>query len=206
MKIELGQVQKMLEWLKTKLYLDSISQNARSRAIKRGQVYRCNFGCGIGSEMQKERPAVIIQNDVGNNRSGNTIVIPITHDTSTLPCVANITPLTDEAGNVILDGQANASNMLCVSKARLGDLVGSLSKADMKKIDEAIAKTVDLMGYYSDLTKRLNDKLEYISKVKEERNNAQDELEELRKILELSQDESLKEHIVKMKNAIDNKQ
>lgn len=206
MKIELGQVQKMLEWLKTKLYLDSISQNARSRAIKRGQVYRCNFGCGIGSEMQKERPAVIIQNDVGNNRSGNTIVIPITHDTSTLPCVANITPLTDEAGNVILDGQANASNMLCVSKARLGDLVGSLSKADMKKIDEAIAKTVDLMGYYSDLTKRLNDKLEYISKVKEERNNAQDELEELRKILELSQDESLKEHIMKMKNAIDNKQ
>lgn len=206
MKIELGQVQKMLEWLKTKLYLDSISQNARSRAIKRGQVYRCNFGCGIGSEMQKERPAVVIQNDVGNNRSGNTIVIPITHDTSTLPCVADITPLTDTTGNVILDGQANASNMMCVSKARLGDFVGSLSKADMKKIDEVIAKTVDLMGYYSDLTKRLNDKLEYISKIKEERNKAQDELEELRKTLELSQDESLKEHIVKMKNAIDNKQ
>lgn len=157
--------------------------------------------------MQKERPAVVIQNDVGNNRSGNTIVIPITHDTSTLPCVANITPLTDTTGNVILDGQANASNMMCVSKARLGDLVGSLSKADMKKIDEAIAKTVDLMGYYSDLTKRLNDKLEYISKIKEERNQAQDELNELRKTLELSQDEeSLKEHIVKMKNAIDNKQ
>lgn len=206
MKIELGQVQKMLEWLKTKLYLDSISQNARSRAIKRGQVYRCNFGCGIGSEMQKERPAVVIQNDVGNNRSGNTIVIPITHDTSTLPCVADITPLTDAAGNIILDGQANASNMLCVSKARLGDLVGSLSKADMKKIDEAIAKTVDLMGYYSDLTKRLNDKLEYITKIKEERNQAQDELNELRKILELTRDESLKEHVAKLKNAIDNKQ
>ena len=206
MKIELGQVQKMLEWLKTKLYLDSISQNARSRAIKRGQVYRCNFGCGIGSEMQKERPAVVIQNDVGNNRSGNTIVIPITHDTSTLPCVADITPLTDENGNVILDGQANASNMMCVSKARLGDLVGSLSKADMKKIDEAIAKTVDLMGYYSDLTKRLNDKLEYIFKIKEERNQAQDELNELRKMLELTKDESLKEHVAKLKNAIDNKQ
>lgn len=206
MKIELVQVQKMLEWLKTKLYLDSISQNARSRAIKRGQVYRCNFGCGIGSEMQKERPAVVIQNDVGNNRSGNTIVIPITHDTSTLPCVADLTPLTDATGSMILDGQANASNMMCVSKARLGDFVCSLSKADMKKIDEAIAKTVDLMGYYSDLTKRLNDKLEYISKIKEERNQAQDELEELRKMLELSENESLKEHIMNLKNAIDNKQ
>lgn len=140
MKIELGQVQKMLEWLKTKLYLDSIAQNARSRAIKRGQVYRCNFGCGIGSEMQKERPAVIIQNDVANSRSGNTIVIPITHDTSTLPCVANITPQTDAAGNIILDGQANTSNMMCVSKARLGDLVGFLPKTDMKKLMKQLLK------------------------------------------------------------------
>lgn len=110
MKIEFGQAQKMLEWLKTKLYLDSIAQKARLCTVKRGQVYRCNFGCGIGSEMQKERPAVIIQNDVGNNRSGNTIVIPITHDISTVPCVANITPQTDTEGNVILDGQANVSN------------------------------------------------------------------------------------------------
>lgn len=203
MKIELGQVQKMLEWLKTKLYLDSIAPNARSRVVKRGQVYRCNFGCGIGSEIQKERPAVIVQNDVANSRSGNTIVIPITHDTSTLSCVANITPLTDTAGNIILDGQANTSNMMCISKARLGDFVGTLSKSDMKNIDEAMAKTVGLMGYYSDLTKRLYDKLEYISKIKDERNKAQDELAELRKILELSKDISLTEHISKIKIMID---
>lgn len=203
MKVELGQVQKMLEWLKTKLYLDSIAQNARSRTIKRGQVYRCNFGCGIGSEMQKERPAVIVQNDVANSRSGNTIVIPITHDTSTLPCVANITPLTDSEGNIILDGQANTSNMMCVSKARLGDLVGILPKTDMKEIDEAIAKTVGLMGYYSDLNKRLVDKLEYISKIKEERNKAQDELADLRKILNLPDEISLQEYVSEIKIIID---
>lgn len=73
----------------------------------------------------------------------------------------------------------------------------------MKKIDEAIAKTVGLMGYYSDLNKRLNDKLQYISKIKEERNKAQDELAELRKILELSDDISLTEHITKIKINID---
>ena len=203
MKVELGKVQKMLEWLKTKLYLDSIAQNARSRAIKRGQVYRCDFGCGIGSEMQKERPAVIVQNDVANSRSGNTIVIPITHDTSTLPCVANITPQTDSKGNIILDGQANTSNMMCVSKARLGDLVGSLSKTDMKKIDEAIAKTVGLMGYYSNLNKQLVDKLEYISRIKEERNKAQDELADLRKILNLPDEISLQEYVSEIKIIID---
>lgn len=59
------------------------------------------------------------------------------------------------------------------------------------------------MGYYSDLNKRLNDKLQYISKIKEERNKAQDELAELRKILELSDDISLTEHITKIKINID---
>ena len=59
------------------------------------------------------------------------------------------------------------------------------------------------MGYYSDLNKRLDDKLAYISKIKEERNKAQDELAELRKILELSDDISLTEHITKIKINID---
>ena len=204
MQVDLGQVQKMLEGLKTKLYLDSKASTARTRAIRRGQVYRCNFGCGIGSEMQKDRPAVIIQNDVGNNRSGNTIVIPITHDASTLPCVANITPQSDTTGKNSLDGQANASNMMCVSKARLGDLICTLPASDMRAIDEAIAKTVDLMGYYSNISKRLDDKLNFISKIKEERNKAQDELKELRQMLELSENESLFDCIANMKKSIDN--
>ena len=140
MNIELEHIQKMLDWLKTKLYLDSIAQNARSRAIKRGQVYRCNFGCGIGSEMQKDRPALIIQNNIANSRSGNTIVIPITHDNSTLPCVANITPQTDSMGTTILDGQANTSNMMCVSKARLKDYICSLPMTDIKKSIKLLLK------------------------------------------------------------------
>lgn len=206
MRIELGQAQKMLEWLKTKLYLDALSSNARVRAVRRGQVYRCNFGCGIGSEMQKDRPAVIVQNDIGNNRSGNTIVIPITHDTSTLPCVVNITPQMDSSGNVILDGQANASNMMCVSKARLGDLICVLSASDMRLIDEAIAKALDLMRYYADITQKLNDKRNYIDRLKTERNNAQDELAEARKELGLAKEASLLDRISEMKKAIDNQQ
>lgn len=79
MNIDLNKVQRFLDWLKTQLYLDTLVVNASRRVVKRGQVYRCNFGMGIGSEMQKERPAVIVQNSIGNLKSGNTIVIPITH-------------------------------------------------------------------------------------------------------------------------------
>lgn len=203
MKIELSQVEKMLEWFTTKLKLDGNAINAKKRVVKRGQVYRCNFGCGIGSEMQKECPSVIIQNDVGNNRSGNTIVIPITHDISTLPCVFTITPQADSNGEIIIDGQANASNMMCISKARLGDYVCALSSADMKGIDEAIAKSVDLMTYYSELSKKLAKKDTYITKIKAERNRAEDELAELRILLGLREEESIKESVEKILKTID---
>ena len=180
MNIDLNKVQRFLDWLKTQLYLDTLVVNASRRVVKRGQVYRCNFGMGIGSEMQKERPAVIVQNSIGNLKSGNTIVIPITHDTSTLPCVAVITTQYEADGTTTkLDGQANASNIMCVSKSRLGTYICDLPASDMKKVDEALAKTMGLIGYYADLNKKLSDKLTYISKIKAERNTAQDTLKEI---------------------------
>ena len=129
-------------------------------------------------------------------RSGNTIVISITHDNSTLPCVASITPQIDSMGTTILDGQANTSNVMCLSKARLKDYICLLPMTDIKKIDKAIAKTVGLFSYYLDFKNRLNDKLCYVTKIKDQRNKAQDELSEIRKIHELSHDVSLKEYIL----------
>lgn len=79
MQIELFKIQNILEWIKTKIFLDAISNNSIKRVVKRGEVYKCNLGVGIGSEMQKERPCVIVQNDNRNLKSGNTIVIPISH-------------------------------------------------------------------------------------------------------------------------------
>lgn len=52
--IDLSKTQRYLEWVKTKLYLDTKSNNARGRVVKRGEVYRCNLGMGIGSEECKE--------------------------------------------------------------------------------------------------------------------------------------------------------
>lgn len=184
MLIEHIKIQGFLDWVKDALRLDNNVNNARSRIIHRGQVYRCNFGVGVGSEMQKERPAVVVQFDSLNFTSGNTIVIPITHDNSTLPCMVPITTIYEADGTTIkLDGQANTSNIACISKARLGDYVEKLSRADMKKIDGALAMTTGLLPRYKELQKKLNDKETYISKLKEERNIAQDSLSEILELL-----------------------
>ena len=191
MLIEYVNIQKFLDWVREALKLNNNVNRARSRQIRRGQVYRCNFGVGVGSEMQKDRPAVIVQLNSLNHTSGNTIVIPITHDTSTLPCMVPITPVYENDGiTVKLDGQANASNIVCVSKARLGDLVTTLSAGDMKAIDNALALTTGLLPHYTDLQSKLNDKLAYISRIKTERNTAQDNLSEICKLLGVSDVES----------------
>ncbi|MEA1961271.1 MAG: type II toxin-antitoxin system PemK/MazF family toxin [Bacillota bacterium] len=195
--IDVGKVQEYLKWMEEKFSLNIISDRAKKRYVKRGQVYRCKLGIGIGSEMQKERPCVIIQNDIGNYKSGNTIVAPITHDDAKFPFLVPVTIQKDENGSVILDGQVNVSNITCVSKARLGDYVTKLSNPDMKDIEIAIAKSLDLIVHYSKLKISLDDKLIFIEKIKRDRNEAQDFIKKLREITNTATNEQLEKIIMK---------
>lgn len=144
MKIDLEKTQNMLDWLKTKLFLDSIANKSKNRIVHRGEVYECNFGIGIGSEMQKDRPCVIVQGNVGNINSSNVIVAPITHTDKSLPCMAKINPQSNSQG-IILDGFVNLSNIQTVSKARLGNYITRLLKNDMKEIDNALYVSIGLI-------------------------------------------------------------
>ena len=92
---------------------------------------------------------------------------------------------------------------MCVSKARLGAYVGTLSASDMRAIDEAIAKTTGLMSYYADVKKQLNDKLTYIERIKAERNEAQDTLVEICSLLGLGEAPDKEELLVILKKHIE---
>lgn len=191
MNIDLTKTQQYLEWLKDKLYLNAIAPNSKGRIVTRGQVYRCKFGVGIGSEECKERPCVILQYDSANKTSPNTIVAPITHTTSRLPIVVPITAQTDASGKTILDGNVLLGNITCISKARLGDYITDLSAQEMKAVDKAISLSLDINHHYVTLQNMYNDKLEYIEKLKNSRTQMQAELstkqqqlDELQKLLD----------------------
>ena len=178
-KIELTKVQKMLDWLKTKLFLDSISSNSKNRTVKRGEVYECNFGIGIGSEIQKDRPCVIIQNDIRNLKSGNAIVAPITHTEKMVPCIASIETQYKEDNSILLDGCVNLSLIQTVSKARLGNYITKLSNKDIKNINYSIYDSLGLMSNIKDMEDKILKKDNYIKELKKRRNNLEDELNEI---------------------------
>ena len=61
---------------------------------KRGEIYLVNFDPPVGSEIQKTRPALILQNNISNQYSPITIVAAITSqfDSETYPTEVLINP------------------------------------------------------------------------------------------------------------------
>ena len=195
MNIEISRVQRILDWVKTQIYLDASADNARNRVIKRGQVYYCNFGYGIGSEMQKERPAVILQIDAANKRSGNTIVVPITHDEPILPCMAKISDYYDGNGNVVLNGSINTSNIMCVSKARLGDFICNLNSNDLNVLERTVLYSIGLEQTFSKLEFKIEDRNQQVEEMSDYLEKLQEELSTIRFKLGISEGESIIDNI-----------
>ena len=110
--------------------------------IERGEIYWADWSLGRGSEQSGLRPALVIQNDVGNQYSPTTIVAAITTAlTKTYPFVVAITA--SESG-LSEDSSINLSAVMTISQTRLGEKCGQLGAAKMSEVDMAIKKSLGL--------------------------------------------------------------
>jgi mRNA interferase MazF len=105
--------------------------------VRRGEIYLVSLDPTVGSEIKKTRPALIIQNDVGNKYSPLTIVAPITSTprTKKYPTEVNITAR--ESG-LDSDSTVLLNQIRTVDKSRVVQKLGALSQAKMGEVDEAI--------------------------------------------------------------------
>lgn len=167
MRLDLLDVEKNLDWLKRKLNLDWKSKNSNPLTPKRGQAFSCDLGIGVGREIQKIRPVVVVQNNIGNLNSSTITVVSITHTYKELPSFVAIETQVGRSGGIILDGYVNVATIRSVDKARLYKYISSIPASEMKEIDTAIARNLDLNKSLSTLENKYNDKLLYIEKLKE---------------------------------------
>ena len=110
--------------------------------VRRGDVVIVRFDPAEGHEMTKTRPAVVVQNDVGNRNANTTIVAPVTGTYREYPfevfVEADGSPL-EKDSSVRLDQIRTMS-----IPDRIHTVVGSLSEATMADVDDALKLSLGL--------------------------------------------------------------
>jgi len=101
----------------------------------RGEVWMVDFSPSRGSEQKGIRPALIIQNDLGNIHASTTIVAAITTTIKKYP----VTVVLDmDEGGLRHPSMVNLTQILTLDKSRLKRKVGALSQARLVEVDNAL--------------------------------------------------------------------
>jgi len=120
---------------------------ARATEVKRprrGDVYLVNFDPTIGAEVQKTRPAVVIQNDIGNRWSPITIVAAMTSRFED-PLYPTEVLVSASEGGLAVDSVVLLNQIRSVDKTRLVRRLGALKTQTVKEVDQALLLSLGLV-------------------------------------------------------------
>ncbi len=106
--------------------------------MKRGEVWWVNFDPSVGGEIKKKRPAVIVSNDASNKFLNRVQVIPLTSKKDRLYPSEALVMFNGK------ESKAMADQLATVSKLRLFQHAGVVSKEDMQKIGATIKIQLDI--------------------------------------------------------------
>jgi len=116
--------------------------------VRRGDIVLLDypFASGGGS---KVRPALVVQNDVDNNRLLNTIVVMITSRTSragsepTQLLIDISTPDGRQSG-LIMNSAVNCANLFTIGQNKVMRVLGHLSPPLMSKVELCLKAALDV--------------------------------------------------------------
>ena len=108
---------------------------------KRGEVWLVNWNPARGSEQAGKRPALIIQNDIGNEKAPTTIVATISSSVRIYPMNVEVKP---PDGGLDRPSIIKTSQILTVARQRLEKRLGRLSRVRMDDVDKAIKLSLAL--------------------------------------------------------------
>ena len=110
--------------------------------VTRGEIYWVKRHPGRGSEQSGLRPALVIQNNIGNQYSPTTIVAALT--TAVEKPYPFLVAVSAKESGLPNDSTVNLATILTIDKTRLGDKCGELGEDRMAEVDEAIKASLGL--------------------------------------------------------------
>lgn len=110
--------------------------------MHRGEIYLVDLDGNIGSEQSGIRPALIVQNNIGNACSSTTIICPLTSQAKTNSSThVELTP--DDCG-IIKDSIVLCEQVRVIDKTRLIRKLGDVT--NRKKIEDVNRKLMLSIG------------------------------------------------------------
>ena len=113
--------------------------------IKRGEIYLVSFDPTIGHEIKKTRPALIVQNDIGNHYSPLTIVAAITSRISRVPFPVEVVIEASSANGLSTCSAIRLDQIRTVDRQRLIKRLGVIDSGTLAKVDRAIQISLGLI-------------------------------------------------------------
>jgi len=109
----------------------------------RGEVYWVDWEPARGVEQAGRRPALVVQNDRGNEFSPYTVVATIS--SAPLPRVYPFTvALEPGEANLPRASHVNCAQLMTIDQSRLGERIGQLRPEALRQVDEALRYELDL--------------------------------------------------------------
>src|ERR1700704_660871 len=93
---------------------------------RRGDIYLVEFDPARGHEIKKTRPALVIQNDIGNRHSPVTIVAAITSKLSPVPYPVDVTIPPTKVNGLSVESSVQLGQIRSVDRERIVKRLGTL--------------------------------------------------------------------------------
>lgn len=111
---------------------------------KRGEIYLVNFDPTVGAEIKKTRPALILQNDIGNKYSPVTIVAAITSAIDNKQYPTEVFIQSSESG-IKIDSLILLNQIRTIDKKRLIKRIGRVDQDALRKVNQALQISLGLI-------------------------------------------------------------
>lgn len=111
--------------------------------VKRGDVFLVNFGAAYGSVQGGLRPAVVVQNNVGNLHSPTVTVLPITSMTKKRHLPTHVL-LEQGVAGLRMESMILTEQICTISKSQMNARIGTVSTVIQTRISNAIRIQLDI--------------------------------------------------------------
>ncbi len=112
--------------------------------MRRGEIYLI-YLCGQGSEQNGARPALIVQNDQGNDYAPTTIVCPLT--TRHKPKLPTHVSLTPQDSGILQRSTVLCEQVRVVDKSRVGRKLGEVrSQHKLEAINQSLMVSLGVLN------------------------------------------------------------